>query len=105
MSILSDWLNKRGVQKTEELTPEELTTYNHYKSVLSGETLSVETIKQFCQSQIRVIESKCDGVTLLTPLQQASLHVYLNLLKAIEAPEAERATLEQHLTQIVYGAN
>lgn len=104
MSILSKWLEKRGVEKTEDLSPEELTTYNHYKSVLSGETLSVETIKQFCQSQVRVIESKCDGVSPLTPLQQASLHVYLNLLKAIEAPEAERAALEQHLTQIVYGA-
>lgn len=104
MSILSKWLEKRGIEKAEDLSPEELTTYNHYKSVLSGETLSIDTIKVFCQGQIRIIESKCDGVTLLTPLQQASLHVYLNLLKAIEAPEAERLALEQHLTQIVYGA-
>lgn len=98
---LAALLSRRGIDKVEDLSPEEKATYDKYKAVLAGENLSIETIKQFCQSQIRIIEGCADGKTPLTMLQQASLHVYLNLLKAIEAPEAERAALEQHLVQIL----
>jgi len=101
MSLLDKWLNKRGINKVDDLTPEEKVVYDKYRLVLSGETLSVETIKEFCQQQIKIINSKCDGITPLTILQQASLHVYSQVLKAIEAPEAERASVEGYLTQII----
>jgi hypothetical protein len=99
--VLSRLLEKRGIADVKDLAPEEQATLEKWKLVLTGATLTVDTLKEFCQSQLRVIESKCDGVTPLTTLQQASMHVYINLLKAIEAPEAERASLERYLTQIV----
>jgi hypothetical protein len=68
---------------------------------LTGETVSIENLKEFCRSQIRKIEESIDGKTPLTPLQQACLHVYIQLLKAIEAPEKEREALEQYLTQLI----
>lgn len=101
MSILDKWLNKQGIEDVKDLAPEEAVVFNRYKLILNGGTVTVDSLKEFCQSQIRVIESKCDGVTPLTTLQQASMHVYINLLKAIEAPQAERESLEQYLTQIV----
>lgn len=100
---LTTLLARRGIEKIEDLSPEEKSTFDRFKAVLSGETLTVESLKNFCQSQIRIIESASDGKTPLTMLQQASLHVYINLLKAIEAPEAERKALEQHLMQIANG--
>lgn len=101
MSLLSRWLTKLGVEKVDDLSSDEKQLYDHYKAILSGETLSVESIKEFCQQQIRIIEGSCDGKTPLTDLQQACLHVYLNIVKAIEAPEAERLRLEQYLTQVI----
>lgn len=101
MSILERLLNKRNIDKVEDLAPDEQEQIRKWKAVLSGETVTVDTLKAFCQSQIRIIESKCDGVNPLTNLQQASMHVYLNLLKAIEAPEAERESLEKYLTQLL----
>lgn len=101
MSLLSQWLDKAGIKKVEDLSPDEKAVYDRYRRVLSGETLTIETIKTFCETQIKVIEAKCDGITPLTTLQQACLHVYLNILKAIEAPEAERVAVEQHLTQLI----
>lgn len=98
---LTKLLEKRGIDRIEDLQPEERETFTKWKLVLSGETVTVESLKEFCQSQLRIIESKCDGVTPLTNLQQASMHVYINLLKAIEAPEAERESLEKYLTQLV----
>lgn len=101
MSLIDKLLGKRGIQKVEELAPEEQAQIRQWKVILSGENVTVDKIKEFCLSQIRVIESKCDGVTPLTNLQQASIHVYINILKAIEAPEAERKSLELYLTNII----
>lgn len=102
MSILSKWLTKLGVDKEEDLLPEEKVVFDKYKKILSGETTTVESIKEFCKYQVQVIENKIsDGITRPTDIQLASLHVYLNLLKAIEAPEAERKSLEEHLNQII----
>lgn len=98
---LTKLLEKRGIDKIEDLAPEERDTFNKWKLVLSGDTVTLDSIKEFCTAQIRVIESRCDGITPLTILQQACIHVYVNLLKAIEAPEAERESLEKYLTQLV----
>jgi hypothetical protein len=101
LSLLNKLLNKRGIEKEEDLSKEEKDIFDKYKLVLSGELVTIETLKEFCRSQIKIIESKCDGITPLTNLQQASLHVYFNLLKAIEAPESERESLERYLTQLI----
>lgn len=100
---LSKLLEKVGVEKEEDLSPEEKVVFQRYKVILSGETVSVESIKAFCQAQIKLIEDKiAAGPTLeASPYLAPCLHVYLNLLKAIEAPEQERESLEQHLTQLI----
>lgn len=100
-ALLSKVLEKRGIASVEELSIDEQQTFQRYKLVLSGELVTIDTLKEFCQAQIRIIESKCDGITPITTLQQACMHVYINLLKAIEAPEAERRSLESYLTQII----
>lgn len=103
MSLLPKWLAKRGIKDPEDLTPEERVTYDRYRLILSGELVTVDKIKEFCRHQINVIEEK-----FASSLQsgddarlKACLHVYLNLLKAIEAPEKERESLELHLNQII----
>lgn len=102
MSLLTQWLTKKGIEKEEDLSPEEKIVYIKYRHILSGETVSLSTIKEFCKSQISIIEGKiANGIDRPTDIQIASLHVYLNLLRAIEAPEAERESLERHLTQII----
>jgi len=100
MNLLAKLLEKRGIRSEEDLTAEEKKDFDRYKLTLSKE-VTVENIKEFCKSQIKIIEGKCDGIIPLTILQQASLHVYSNILKVIEAPEAERESLERHLLQII----
>lgn len=107
MSLLDKWLQKVGVQKVEELSPEEKTVYDHYRHILSGDSVSVESIKAFCKAQIAIIEEKFANNTVIMSdhYLKACLHVYLNLLKAIEAPEQERISLELHLTQLLNDPN
>lgn len=100
-ATLTKLLEKRGIDSIKDLQPEEQETFNRYKLVLSGTGITIDSLKEFCQSQIRLIESKCDGITGLTVMQQACIHVYINILKAIEAPDAERESLEKYLIQLI----
>lgn len=104
---LSKLLEVAGVKKVEELSPEEQDTYERYRKVLSGENLTLDNVKEFCQSQIRLIEEKFalnprtdDDIYL-----KACLHVYLNIVKAIDAPQMERELLEKHLEQLIKNSN
>lgn len=103
-SIISKLLAKRGIESTDELTKEERDTLAHYQAILSAGDVTVERIKEFAQSQIKLIESKCDGVQGLTIMQQACLRVYLDIIRAIEAPQKERENLEKQLNQLITGA-
>lgn len=98
---LDKFLSKRGIEKIEDLTPDEQETLRRYQVILSTEEVTVQQIKDFCTAQLRVIESKADGINPLSNIQQACIHVYINILKAIEAPLAERRSLETHLNQII----
>lgn len=100
--LVSQLLEKRGIKDIKELSPEEKATIDGYNFILSEKYLTVDTIKQFCLAQIRIIENKfAEGDTSKDTYHKACLHVYLNLLKVIEAPEAERKSLELHLTQLI----
>ncbi len=104
MNLLTKLLEKRGIDKIEDLAPEEKEVFDRWSAKLRGDTLTVETIKEFCASQIKVIEDKfasSEGTYQGDQYLKACLHVYLNILKAIEAPEAEREAIERHLTQLI----
>lgn len=94
---LTSWLQKRGIEKEEDLSPEEKVVFDKYKLLLTGEVVTVETLKAFCQSQLAIVIAACDGKNPITPIQQAGIHIYTNLIKAIEAPLAERESLERML--------
>lgn len=99
--LISRILDKRKIDSVEELEPEERSQIRQWNIVLSGESVTIDTLREFCRSQISLIEDRADGVIPLTMIQQACIHVYKNLLKAIEAPEAERKSLELYLTQLI----
>lgn len=101
LNKLSKLLDKRGIKDLNELAPEEKATYDRFRYILTGEALTVDTIKQFCESQLSLINSKADGINPLTMLQQACIHVYGNILKAIELPEMERRNIERHLDSLI----
>lgn len=104
MNLLPRLLEKRGIAREEDLSPEEKVVFDKYKAVLSGEIVTIDSLKDFCRMQIRVIEDKfasSAGEYEQNVYLKACLHVYLNLLKAMEAPEAERESLEKYLTQLI----
>ena len=103
MSILSKLLTKWKIDKIEDLSQEERVVYDNYNKILSGKNeVTIDSLKEFMRAQIKIIEHKfADGETKNDLYFKACLHVYLNLLKVIEAPEAERESTELHLNQLL----
>lgn len=102
MSLLDKFLDKKGIKSIEDLTPEERATYDGFKTTLTGKTVTIKNLEDFCRSQIRIMEGRFAGPP--TPHDvylKACLHVYLTLLKAIEAPKVERDNLERYLIALI----
>lgn len=97
---LSRLLEKRNIT-LEELSPEEVATVKEWTVRLAKTEVTVSDITDFCKRQVEVILANCDGVTPLTPIQQAALHIYPNIIKSIEGPIAEREALERHLEELI----
>lgn len=102
--LLSKILEKRGIKSVNELTPEEYGTFEQWQAILSKDTLTTEDIKEFCQNNIDVIESKWRDLNI-DQSKKAELipyhTVYKTLLAAIDSPNAERMALENQLNQLI----
>jgi hypothetical protein len=101
-NLLGAWMRKKGIEKEEDLSAEERSTYDGYRRILTGETVTIETLKTFMHSQVSAIESKFgEKDSTHDTYYKACLHIYLTLLRTIEAPEQQREALERHLTQLI----
>lgn len=104
MSILPNFLKKRGVNSPSELTKEERVIYEEYQSILSKEELTTGDIRNFCKSQIEVIEGKWSDLNVSQERKSELLPyhtVYRLLLTAIDAPKSAKESLEKHLNQLI----
>ena len=104
MSILDKLLNKRGLRSTDELDPEEKETYEKWRKILSKEDLTIDDIKDFCKTQISVIEMKWKDLNTDNS-KKAELIPYHTVYKTLEqvlnAPRSEREQLEAQLNQLL----
>ena len=112
MSILDNFLKKRGFQSANELdnepnsdgSPTERETFEKWRKILSKESLTIEDIKLFLQGQIGIIEMRWQDMT--TPNDKKAelipYHtVYKTLEKVLNSPQAEREQLEAQLNQLL----
>lgn len=101
--LLDRLLKHRGIGSPLELNPEERATFDEYQSVLSKEELTLEDVKQFCASQVEIIEAKWTDYALESERKSELLPyytVYKSILNAITAPKLMREAVEQQLIQL-----
>lgn len=103
MNLLTKLLQKRGIQKEDQLSPEEKKTFDNYRFVLTDE-VTVERIKEFCQLQLELLQDTF-GDSNNNPTRDANLkaliHVYRTMLKMIQAPDKQREVLELQLNRMI----
>lgn len=102
MGILDKFLHKRGIKSVIELEPEERETFKHWEGVLSKGEVTVDSIKQFCENQLKAIELKWRDLDNVKEKNERLiiLHtIYSTLLQVITAPAIEKENLEKYLEE------
>ena len=102
--ILSRILQKRGLSSVDELDKDEKQTFQEWQAVLTKDELSTQDIRNFCQSQISVVEGKWADLNTSNEKKAEMIPyhtVYKLLLSAIDSPKASREALEKNLIQLI----
>ena len=102
--LIANLLKKRKINSIEDLGEDEKETFDKWEATLSGGELTVDKIAEFCRRQVKVIESQYtnpDNSPKKDNFLKATLSVYSSLLKLIEGKEAEKASLERYLQQLL----
>lgn len=103
-SSLTKLFRKKGIESLDTLTEEERDVYNNYEKTLSKEELTIDDLRMFLKQQIDIIESKWSDYTLVQAKKSEFIPyhtVYKTLLRAIDAPQVEKESLEKYLTQLI----
>lgn len=102
--ILAKLLQKRGIEAVDQLTPEEKQDFETWDKILSKEELTLEDVKQFCNSQLEVIKGKWSNLDTDTDRKKDLIPyfvVYSTLLQVIDSPKLARESLEISLQQLL----
>lgn len=103
MTVLDKVLTAKGIKNYDDLTPDEKVVFDRYKFILSGKNkVTIEMLEEFCRGQISLIEDRFASAEIKNDIYlKACLHVYLNLLKLVNAPKVERDGMERHLLSLI----
>ena len=104
MSILDKFLKKKGIKDPSDLSEEEKATYEGWKKILSKEELTTGDIREFCQTQIDMIENKWTDLEKDNSKKAELIPyhtVYRLLLSVINSPKVEREQLENQLEALL----
>jgi len=104
MNLLSRLLEKRGIKDRSELAGEEREQFNRWQGILSGGDITVDKIKEFCETQKSIIdtqfENKDNSVQKNERLIVAHT-IYSKLIRLITAPQSEKEALEKYLEALL----
>jgi len=103
-NLIEKLFHKRGIEDLKELDAEEKQTFENWQSILSKEELTIEDVKQFCGSQIDIIEGKWKDYNLENNKKSELIpyHTcYKTILLAIDSPKSARENLEKTLVQMI----
>ena len=102
-TLLSKLLAKKNITDLKDLDAEERATFDSYERILSKRELTLEEVKQFCKTQVGIIEGKWKDYGMEQTKKAELLPyytVYKTILDVIQSPQAEREAMEQYLTQL-----
>lgn len=105
MYLLDKIFQKRGIRDINDLTKEEKAVVDswesEWKAILSAEEeLNIDTIKNFCQNQLKIIEGKWGDYSVEEKRKQELLPyytVYKTLLNVINLPRSAREAFEKKM--------
>ena len=102
-SLLEKLLRKRGIKDYQDLDEPEKETFDNWNAQLSKEELNLEDVKEFCKTQVAVIEGKWSNLDTENTRKAELIPyhtVYKAILTAINSPRSARTQLEKQLIEL-----
>ena len=108
-NTISLYLEKLGIKDpTKDLSSEEKITLESWKRILSGGEISVDRIKEFCEYQLSIIETKFRDPEK-SDREKANLTLihsaYSSIKAIIVSPKTEQESLEKYLNTLIHNDN
>ena len=104
MDLINKLLQKWKIQNESDLSEDEHKTVEQWKGILSKDEFTIEDIKEYCKTQINIIETKWSDYDKENSKKSELIPyhtVYRTLLQVIESPRSARENLEKHLNQLL----
>ncbi len=102
--LLKRLMKKRGIEEITDLKLDEKVNFDRWQGILTGGEVTVERILEFCQAQVKLIETQWKNLDN-DPKKNERLvllyTVYKSLIELITSPALERDTLEKYLAQLL----
>ena len=103
-TLLSKLLQKRNIDKTEDLLPEEKADFDRWDKILQRPDVSTNEIKTLCEFEIGEVESQLanlDNSHKKNERLAILLTVWRKIERLIEGNKAEREALEEYLQKLL----
>ena len=104
INLLSKLLEKRGIKSANDLDQDEKKDFDNWQAILSKEELTISDLKEFCDSQLGIIEGKWQDYDIKNTKKAELIPyhtVYKTLLAVIKSPQVAREQLEKQLTELL----
>lgn len=101
-SLIQKLLDKRKIKNLDSLRSDEKEDYDRWQKILSNENVTTDNIRDFCNTQIAIIEGKWRDLDRKDSEKLIPYHtVYCAIRDLINSPQAERENLEKYLNQLL----
>jgi len=99
-NILDNFLKKLGIEKYEDLTPEEKETYREYELSLSGRSITDPEYRAFLENELGLSIQRLTEVDLgrgEETFRKCEVRLIKKILAFIDGPKVEKALMEKQI--------
>lgn len=100
MSIIDDFLKKIGVDKYENLTPEEKETYREWELSLSGRSVTDADYRAFLENELGMSIQRLTEVDLgrgEETFRKCEVRLIKKIIAFLDGPKVEQALMEKQI--------
>lgn len=104
LDFINRLFEKRGITAKKELSKDEKETFERWEAILSRGEITVDTIREFCENQVRRIGGEFKNLENSKDKNERLINqfvVYSTLLATITAPATEKEALEKYLEKLI----
>ena len=98
------FFKKKGIDGSDQLTPEEMRIYDQWNEILTKEAITIEELGKFIENEIQRLTDKLTNPDISDKRDiflKAKISTFKSIQKIIQRPSTGKAELEQYLRKLI----